>query len=280
VFSHFYTDPRARGSKNDIESEQSPVEAFLFPDRLKLPDDVEMPIYDHLEELRERVLLATTAGILAMFICFCISKDLVAFLEAPVAQQGVLFLQLAPGEFFFTTLKVSGYTGLLLSMPTIVYHMGAWVSPGLTVDEKKFLVPIFLGSSLLFLLGVYFSYQFLAPAALNFLVNYADGAVESLWSIDQYFEFILFLMLGTGLSFQVPVVQIMLGRTGIVSSDQMLGVWRYVVVGATIAAAILTPSTDPFTQMVLAFPLMGLYIGGALSVKLLERKQKTGTTFN
>ena len=148
------------------------------------------------------------------------------FLEAPVAQQGVRFLQLSPGEFFFTTLKVSGYAGLLLSMPTIVYQIGAWVNPGLTVDERKFLAPIFLGSSLLFLTGVYFSYSILAPAALNFFVSYADGAVESLWSIDQYFEFILILMLSTGLSFQVPVIQVMLGQAGIVSSEQMFSIWR------------------------------------------------------
>merc|ERR1711959_546910 len=99
----------------------------------------------------------------------------------------------------------------------------------------------------LFYVGLLFSYVVLAPAALNFFVNYADGAVESLWSIDQYFEFILVLMLSTGLSFQVPVVQIMLGQTGIITSAQMFSIWRYIVVGATAFAAILTPSTDPLT---------------------------------
>lgn len=79
--------------------------------------------------------------------------------------------------------------------------------------------------------------QVLAPAALNFFISFADGAVESLWSIDQYFEFILLLMLSTGLAFQVPVVQIMLGQLRIVTADQMFRQWRFVVVGATIAAA-------------------------------------------
>ena len=129
--------------------------------------------------------------------------------------------------------------------------------------------------------------------------------MESLWSIDQYFEFVLVLMLSTGLAFQVrtaerpwqhyavriiprgwrslrgghaclqvPVVQVLLGQTGLVSSKQMLSQWRFVVVGATLAAAVLTPSTDPFTQTLLAVPLIGLYLGGAAFVKVIEgRKQ-------
>ena len=95
--------------------------------------------------------------------------------------------------------------------------------------------------------------------------------MESLWSIDQYFEFVLVLLFSTGLSFQVPVIQLLLGQTGLVSSKQMLSVWRYVVVGSVVAAAVLTPSTDPFTQMLLAVPLMSLYLGGAAAVGLVEK---------
>lgn len=120
--------------------------------------------------------------------------------------------------------------------------------------------------------------------------------MESLWSIDQYFEFVLVLLLSTGLSFQVmsgslhmiawqlpskhaecaqvPVIQVLLGSTGIVTSKQMFAQWRYVVVGATVAAAVLTPSTDPFTQTLLAIPLIGLYLGGAAAVGALEGQKK------
>ncbi|XP_021896133.1 sec-independent protein translocase protein TATC, chloroplastic [Carica papaya] len=115
------------------------------------------------------------------------------------------------------------------------------------------------------------AYWVLTPAALNFFVNYAEGVVESLWSIDQYFEFVLVLMFSTGLSFQVPVIQLLLGQVGLVSGDQMLSIWRYVVVGAVVAAAVLTPSTDPLTQILLAAPLLGLYLGGAWVVKLTGR---------
>lgn len=118
--------------------------------------------------------------------------------------QGVKFLALSPGEFFFTTLKVSGYAGLLVATPTVLYEVIAYVIPGLTRSERKFLAPVVFGSSILFYLGLLFSYEILTPAALSFFVSYADGAVESFWSIDQYFEFVLVLMLSTGLAFQVP----------------------------------------------------------------------------
>ncbi|VAH60482.1 unnamed protein product [Triticum turgidum subsp. durum] len=186
---------------------------------------------------------------------------------------------------------VSGYCGLLIGSPIILYEIIAFVLPGLTKDERKFLGPIVLGSSVLFYLGILFSYTVLAPAALNFFVNYAEGAVESIWSIDQYFEFVLVLLFSTGLSFQtllrihfivgllgcckgfkmVPVIQLLLGQVGLVSSEQMLSIWRYVVVGAVVAAAVLTPSTDPLTQMLLAGPLLGLYLGGAWMVRLTGR---------
>ncbi|XP_040259749.1 sec-independent protein translocase protein TATC, chloroplastic isoform X1 [Aegilops tauschii subsp. strangulata] len=255
----------------DVEEDQSSLYNFLYPSKELLPDDKEMSIFDHLEELRARIFISVLAVGASIIGCFAFSKDIIKILEAPVSVQGVRFLQLSPGEFFFTTLKVSGYCGLLIGSPIILYEIIAFVLPGLTKDERKFLGPIVLGSSVLFYLGILFSYTVLAPAALNFFVNYAEGAVESIWSIDQYFEFVLVLLFSTGLSFQVPVIQLLLGQVGLVSSEQMLSIWRYVVVGAVVAAAVLTPSTDPLTQMLLAGPLLGLYLGGAWMVRLTGR---------
>ncbi|KAH6805343.1 Sec-independent periplasmic protein translocase [Perilla frutescens var. frutescens] len=257
--------------KNKSDDGGNSIYNFLYPSKELLPDDKEMSIYDHLEELRERLFVTVLAVGGAMVGCFAFSKELIMFLEAPVREQGVRFLQLAPGEFFFTSLKVSGYCGLLVGSPIILYEIIAFILPGLTKEERRFLGPIVLGSSILFYTGIIFSYYVLTPAALTFFVSYAEGVVESLWSIDQYFEFVLVLMFSTGLSFQVPVIQLLLGQLGLVSSEQMFSIWRYVVVGSVIAAAILTPSTDPLTQMLLAGPLMGLYLGGAWVVKLLGR---------
>lgn len=105
----------------------------------------------------------------------------------------------------FGAVQVSGYCGLLVGSPVILYEIIAFILPGLTKAERRFLGPIVLGSSVLFYAGIFFSYSVLAPAALSFFVSYAEGAVESLWSIDQYFEFVLVLLFSTGLSFQVRI---------------------------------------------------------------------------
>jgi sec-independent protein translocase protein TatC len=127
---------------------------------------------------------------------------------------------------------------------------------------------VVLGSSVLFFVGLTFAYVALIPAALNFFISYGADVVEQLWSIDKYFEFVLLLMFSTGLAFQIPIIQLLLGYLGIVSSGQMLSGWRLVILGATVLGAVLTPSTDPLTQSLLAGAVVGLYFGGIGLVKL------------
>jgi sec-independent protein translocase protein TatC len=141
--------------------------------------------------------------------CFFFVKPIVQLLEVPAGD--VKFLQLAPGEFFFVSLKVAAYSGILLASPMILYQVIAFVLPGLTRRERRLLAPIVLGSSVLFVAGLAFAYIALIPAALNFFISYGADVVEQLWSIDRYFEFVLLLMFSTGLAFQIPIVQALLG---------------------------------------------------------------------
>jgi sec-independent protein translocase protein TatC len=231
--------------------------------------DLEMGLFDHLEELRQRIFYALIAVGVGMIGCFTQVKPLVQILQQPA--QGVKFLQLAPGEFFFVSIKVAGYSGMVLAAPFVMYQIVAFVTPGLTRKEKRILAPIVLGSSVLFLAGLAFSYVALIPAALNFFITYGEGVVEQAWSIERYFELILLLMFSTGLAFQVPIVQTLLGILGIVSSQQMLSGWRYVLVGAAVAGAVLTPSTDPLTQSLLAGAVLALYLAGIGIVKMLGK---------
>lgn len=233
----------------------------------ELPDEVEMSLFDHLEELRQRIFYALIAVAVGIAGCFVFVKPIVQLLEVPA--QGIKFLQLAPGEFFFVTLKVAGYSGLLVASPFIVYQIILFVLPGLTRGERRILGPVVLGSSFLFLGGLVFAYKLLIPAAITFFINYGEDVVEQLWSIDRYFEFVLLLLLSTGLAFQVPVIQIILGFIGIVTAKQMLSAWRYVMMGGVVLGAILTPSTDPLTQSLLAGAVIGLYFGGIGLVFLL-----------
>ncbi|MDA0674294.1 MAG: twin-arginine translocase subunit TatC, partial [Cyanobacteria bacterium] len=135
----------------------------------------------------------------------------------------------------------------------------------------RVVTPLILGSSVLFFAGLFFAYVALIPAALNFFINYGADVVEQLWSIDRYFEFVLLLLFSTGLAFQVPVVQLLLALLGVVNSKQMLSGWRYVMLGAAVLGAVLTPSTDPVTQSLLGGAVLFLYFGGITMVKLVGR---------
>lgn len=260
------------GSTTDLELETNTelgTENTEYQHLDELPDEVEMSLFEHLEELRQRIFYALIAVVVGVIGCFFAIKPIVQLLEVPA--QGVKFLQLAPGEYFFVSLKVAGYSGLLVASPFVLYQIIQFVLPGLTRRERRLIGPVVLGSTVLFVVGLVFAYLALIPAALNFFINYGEGVVEQLWSIDRYFEFVLLLLFSTGLAFQIPIIQVLLSLLGIVSSALMLSGWRYVILAAVVLGAVLTPSTDPLTQSLLAGAVLGLYFGGIGMVKLLGR---------
>ena len=221
---------------------------------------LELPFSEHIEELRQRIFLVF--GIILLLTCFSFIevKSLVKILELPISN--VKFFQISPGEYFISTIKISFYTGLLFSSPFLICQLILFLLPGLTKKETKIILPLLLSSLILFGLGLAFSYYTLVPAALNFFLNYSEEVLEPFWSFDQYFEFILVLFYSTGLAFQIPILQILLGLLNIVSPTQMLGAWRYVILVSTILGAILTPSTDPLTQLLLSIAILLLYSSG------------------
>ena len=230
---------------------------------------LELPFSEHIEELRQRIFLVF--GIVLLLTCFAFIevKSLVKILELPI--NNVKFFQLSPGEYFISTIKFSFYTGLLFSSPFVIGQLILFLLPGLTKKETKIILPLLLSSLVLFGLGLAFSYYTLIPAALNFFLNYSEEVLEPFWSFDQYFEFILVLFYSTGLAFQIPILQILIGVLNIVSPNQMLGAWRYVILVSTILGAILTPSTDPLTQLLLSLAILLLYFSG-LGILFLIKK--------
>ncbi len=228
-----------------------------------------MPLVDHFEELRQRILRSLISVVIAALGCLIFVKPLVRLLEAPAGQ--IRFLQLAPGEFLFVSIKVAGYAGLIIALPYILYQCLAFVLPGLTTKEKALIAPAVAGSAFLFIIGLVFSWWALVPAALKFLVNYGADVVEPLWSIERYLDFVLLLILATGLAFQVPVLQLLLGVLGLVKWKQMISAWRWVVISASIAGAVLTPSTDPITMLLLAGAITFLFLIGVGLVALAQQ---------
>jgi len=192
------------------------------------PGEVEMSFVDHLEELRWRLLRSLGALLAGAGLCLIWVRPLVKLLEQPA--QGIRFLQLAPGEYLFVSLKVAGYAGLTLALPYVLYEGLGFVLPGLSRRERRLVAPAVAASAVLFLAGLAFAWWALVPAALRFLVSYGADVVEPIWSIERYLDFVLLLMVATGLAFELPVLQLLLGALGLVRSRQMLASWRLVVV--------------------------------------------------
>ena len=236
------------------------------------PAEVEMSLVEHLEELRWRILRSLAAVVVAAALCLVVVRPLVRLLEQPAA--GIRFLQLAPGEFLFVSLKVAGYTGLTLALPWVLFEALAFVLPGLTRRERRLVAPAVAGSTLLFLAGLVFAWWALLPAALRFLVSYGADVVEPIWSIERYLDFVLLLMVATALAFQLPVLQLLLGALGLIDAPTMLGAWRWVVLASALAGAVLTPSTDPVTMLLLAGAITALYLVGVGLVALIGSRRR------
>jgi len=251
------------------QAEAAPLAALMPPTEDEFPGEVEMPLVDHLEELRRRILRSLLAVVIAAAACLAFVRPLVRLLEVPA--QGIRFLQLAPGEFLFVSLKVAGYAGLTLALPWVLFEGLAFVLPGLSRRERRLVAPTVAGSSVLFAAGLVFAWWALVPAALRFLISYGADVVEPLWSIERYLDFVLLLMLATALAFQLPVLQLLLGALGLVDARRMLGAWRWVVLVSALAGAVLTPSTDPVTMLLLSGAITVLYLIGVALVSLVSR---------
>jgi sec-independent protein translocase protein TatC len=230
---------------------------------------LELPFSEHIEELRQRIFHIFWITLLLTFLAFVEVKFLVKILQLPV--NNVKFFQISPGEYFVSTVKISFYTGLLFGSPFAIGQLILFLLPGLTKKETKVILPLLLSSLCLFILGLVFSYYALIPAALNFFLNYSDEVIDPLWSFDQYFEFVLVLFYSTGLAFQIPIIQILLGLLNIISIKQMLDSWKYIILLSTIIGAILTPSTDPFTQLLLSVAILLLYFSGVGILFLMKK---------
>ncbi len=237
-------------------------------------DELQMSLASHLEEMRSRIIKSLIVIIIASVFSLVFVKPIIRILEKPA--NSIHFLQLSPGEFLFSSIKVAGYSGLTLALPFILYQALKFILPGLTKKEKRLIAPAVIGSAILFFLGISFALLILIPAALKFLVTYGADVVEPLWSIERYLDFVFLLMLSSGLAFQLPVLQLILGTLGIIKSEKMLSAWRLVVMGSAFAGAILTPSTDPITMLLLATAISCLFLIGVGLVAITEKfKQET-----
>lgn len=240
-------------------------------------DETKQPLIEHLIELRTRLLWSLAALVVAFLVCFAFSRPLFAVLVQPLVAAGqdrVIFTQVF--EAFFVQVRVALFGALMLAFPVIATQAWRFVAPGLYRQEKAALLPFLVATPFLFSLGAAFAYFVAVPVALRFLLGFQGelGGVtqEALPSVGQYLSFVMQFLFAFGAAFLLPILLMLLARSGILTLDQLVKGRRYAIVIAFVIAAIFTPP-DVVSQLLLAVPLCILYEVAIVAIRLTERRR-------
>ena len=229
----------------------------------------------HLVELRQRLMRAAGA-VLVLFVALFIwpgSGVIYDFLAAPLMNalpEGSKMIATGVVTPFMVPVKVTALVAFMLALPVVLYQAWAFVAPGLYESEKKFGLPLVVGSTILFMLGVAFCYYFVFGKVFAFINNFAPKSITPAPDIEAYFSFVITMFLAFGVTFEIPIVVIVLVRIGLVSLQQLRDARPYVIVGAFIVAAVLTPP-DVLSQFMLALPMCLLYEAGLFVARFVGR---------
>ncbi len=233
----------------------------------------EQSFFSHLIELRERLLRAIAAVLLVLLVLLPFGNRLYAWLAAPLLAhlpRGGQMVAIEVAAPFFTPLKLAFFVALFVAMPFVLYQVWAFVAPGLYRHEKRLAVPLLVSSVALFYAGCAFAYFLVLPMVFGFLTGITPEGVAMMTDIAHYLDFVLVMFLAFGLCFEVPVAVVILVALGWVNPAQLTKSRPYVIVGAFVVAAILTPP-DILSQTLLAVPMCLLYEIGILAARLVAR---------
>ncbi len=235
-----------------------------------------MPLTEHLRELRSRLIKSIVAFLIGTGLAFYFASYIFEILKEPVKRSypKVELITLSPTEPLFILLKISIVFGFIISLPVILYQTWRFVEPALYPNEKRLVLPLTLFSILLFLTGGAFSYFVVLPMALKFLLGIGLSQLQAtpFLSVDLYISFLLKMIIGFGIAFELPVIMFLLLRAGVVSEEQLKAFRKYFVVIAFVAGALIAP--DVTTQVLMAIPLILLYEASLLAGRLAKRKSK------
>ncbi|CAL9400638.1 MULTISPECIES: twin-arginine translocase subunit TatC [unclassified Streptomyces] len=250
-----------------------------------------MPLAEHLRELRNRLAKALLAIVVVTVVAAFFYQEIINFLTEPILKSvgceksfGELARAKAGSEPcaqitingllgpFTLALKVSLTAGVVLASPVWLYQLWAFVAPGLHKNEKKYAYAFVATGAPLFLIGAYFAYAVL-PTSAKVLIEFTPSDVDNLLPLDELLDLVTRMVLVFGLSFELPLLLVMLNFTGVLSGRRMLGWWRAMIMGITLFAAIATPSTDPLTMLMLAGPIWVLYFGAVIVALLNDRRK-------
>jgi sec-independent protein translocase protein TatC len=231
-----------------------------------------MSFFEHLEELRIRLFRAVLAVAVGMLISVVVTDPVLNYLQSAY---GAKLIILDPVDSIAVFFRVALLLGAILASPIITYQIFMFVMPGLTRQEKTWVLRALPATTALFLFGVVFTWFLLVPAYINFLKGFEANIFTVTYSADNYISFITSVLFWHGVAFETPVVFFILGKLGVVTAGTMLHYWRHAVVAATAISAFITPTIDPLTMLVVAGILVALYFLSVILVGITTGFRKT-----
>ena len=238
------------------------------------PKPDSMTLFEHLAELRTRVLTCAVAFVIAATIAFLFYPHILSFLQHPYCEirppHGCHFYITGPLDGLALRVKIAAYGGLFLASPVLLWELWRFITPGLKKNEKKYAVPFIVASILLFALGCLVAYLTF-PHALNFLDHIGGPSLTEIFDPNKYLGLILLMMTIFGLTFEFPVLLVSLELAGVLTPKQLSSWRRWAIVLIVVVAGVITPSSDPFSMMALAVPLYIFYELSIVVGKILNR---------
>jgi sec-independent protein translocase protein TatC len=239
------------------------------------PNDEKMPFTAHLEELRSRLIRIVVAVGIGFVVSYAFKDWLFTVITRPLASAlppNSFMIYTGMPEAFFIYMEIAFFASLFLTGPYILYQIWKFISPGLYSGEKKYVFPFILASTTLFVSGILFGYFIVLPPAFQFFVSFSSDFLKPMFSFKEYLSLSLKFLLGFGISFQLPVFLFFMTKIGIVNARILSKHRRYAILIIFIVAAILTPTPDPFNQILMALPLMLLYEVGIIVSRIAGKK--------
>ena len=249
-----------------------------------VPADGTMTLFEHLRELRYRLVVSIVAIIVGMVLAWFFRYDLLDILQRPYfeaiealkvkhpdASTSLVNINLTSP--LALSLKVSALAGAILTAPFWLYQLWAFIVPGLLAKEKKWALIFIAAATPMFLGGVIVAY-FVLPKAITVLLSFTQSGVTNLQDINAYLSFLLRLMVVFGLGFLIPLVVLMLNIVGVITAKQMAKYRSLVIFGTFVFGAVATPSTDPFSMLAIAAPMALLFLAAELIARILDRRRE------
>ena len=245
-----------------------------------------MTVVEHLEELRHRIIVSLYAVAAGAVVGWFLFQPFLNLIEKPYCQYisthpsqapptGCELIFTAPLDAMLVKIKVVVFLGLAIALPVVLYQLWAFVAPGLTAKEKRYSIPFVVSSCVLFALGAIVAYVML-PKGFGFLLGFAGEGVVPLLTIDRYVGFVVLVALAFGVSFLFPIFLVFLELVGVLSPELLAKYRRHSILGIAIFAAVITPSSDPYTMLAMMIPMYLFYEASIIIGRFLKRRSRTG----